>query len=88
MVVSQHYGNSMVTVQGFTDPAGPEEYNKFLSQKRADTVAGYLMERGLAAESVRAVGFGEAWPVAPGEWGDSAGGLENRRVTFVIETVG
>jgi len=88
MVVSQHYGNSVVTVQGFTDPAGPEDYNEQLSQKRAETVAGYLVERGLDAGSVHAVGYGEARPVAPGEWGESAGGMKNRRVTFVIESVG
>ena len=87
-VVSHHYGNSVVTVQGFTDPAGPAEYNKMLSQKRAETVASYLAERGLDASRVRAVGFGEAQQVAPGEWGDAEGGMKNRRVTFVIESAG
>lgn len=88
MVVSHHYGNSVVTVQGFTDPAGPAEYNKMLSQKRAENVASYLAERGLDASRIRAVGFGEAQQVAPGEWGDAEGGMKNRRVTFVIESAG
>jgi len=88
MVVSHHYGNSVVTVQGFTDPAGPADYNKMLSQKRAENVASYLAERGLDASRVRAVGFGEAQQVAPGEWGDAEGGMKNRRVTFVIESAG
>lgn len=87
-VVSHHYENSVVTVQGFTDPAGPADYNKMLSQKRADNVASYLAERGLDASRVRAVGFGEAQQVAPGEWGDAEGGMKNRRVTFVIESAG
>ena len=87
-VVRHHYGNSVVTVQGFTDPAGPAEYNKMLSQKRAENVASYLAERGLDASRVRAVGFGEAQQVAPGEWGDAEGGMKNRRVTFVIESAG
>ena len=85
-VVANHYANSLVTVQGYTDPAGPEEYNKRLSQKRADNVAGYLVEHGLAAANVRAIGMGEAYQVAPGEWGDAEGGMKNRRVTFVIES--
>ena len=85
-VVAHHYANSMVTVQGYTDPAGPEEYNKRLSQKRAENVAGYIVEQGLAAGNVRAIGMGEAYPVAPGQWGDAEGGLKNRRVTFVIES--
>ena len=87
-VVSHHYGSSVITVQGFTDPAGPEDYNKWLSQKRADNVAAYLAENGLDASRIRAVGFGEAQPVAPGEWGETRGGMENRRVTFVIESAG
>ena len=85
-VVAHHYGNSIVTVQGYTDPAGPEEYNKHLSQKRAEKVAAYLVEHGLDAGHVRAVGMGEAHQVAPGEWGDAEGGMKNRRVTFVIES--
>ena len=85
-VVAHHYANSMVTVQGYTDPAGPEEYNKRLSQKRAENVAGYIVEHGLVAGNVRAIGMGEAYPVAPGQWGEAEGGLKNRRVTFVIES--
>jgi peptidoglycan-associated lipoprotein len=85
-VVAHHYASSMVTVQGYTDPAGPEEYNKALSQKRAENVAGYIVENGLSAANVRAIGMGEAHPVAPGQWGDAEGGMKNRRVTFVIES--
>jgi len=87
-VVDHHYANSVVTVQGYTDAAGPEEYNQLLSQKRAENVAGYLVEHGLDAENVRAIGMGEAHQVAPGEWGDAEGGFMNRRVTFVIESAG
>jgi peptidoglycan-associated lipoprotein len=87
-VVEHHYANSVVTVQGYTDAAGPEEYNKLLSQKRAANVAGYLVEHGLDSGHVRAIGMGEAHQVAPGEWGEAEGGLKNRRVTFVIESAG
>lgn len=87
-VVEHHYASSVVTVQGYTDAAGPEEYNKLLSQKRAENVAGYLVEHGLDAGHVRAIGMGEAHQVAPGEWGEAKGGLMNRRVTFVIESAG
>ena len=85
-VVAHHYANSVVTVQGYTDAAGSAEYNKFLSQKRAENVAGYLVEHGLDAGHVRAIGMGEEHQVAPGEWGEAEGGLKNRRVTFVIES--
>jgi len=88
MVVSHHYPNAIVTVEGFADPAGPEEYNQRLSSKRAENVAAYLVERGgMASGTVRAVGYGESRLVAPGQWGDSSGGAQNRRVTFVVESV-
>jgi peptidoglycan-associated lipoprotein len=88
IVVGHHYAGSLVTVQGYADPAGPAEYNQRLSEKRAQGVASYLVETGgLATASVRAIGFGEEHAVAPGEWGDSEGGLKNRRVTFVVESV-
>ena len=85
-VVAHHYANSVVTVQGYTDAAGPAEYNKMLSQKRAENVAGYLVEHGLDAGHVRAIGMGEVHQVVQGAWGDEEGGVENRRVTFVIES--
>ena len=87
-VVGHHYANSVVTVQGYTDAAGPEEYNKLLSLTRGETVAGYLVEHGLDAENVGASGRGEAHLVAPGVWGDAMGGFMTRRVTFVIESAG
>ena len=87
MVIKHHYGSSKVTVQGFTDPAGPEDYNKWLSGQRAGKVAAYLVDNGgLDAGSVSSVGFGEERPVAPGAWGDTEGGQMNRRVTFVVES--
>lgn len=89
MVISHHYAGSTITVQGFTDPAGPAEYNRWLSEQRAEGVASYLVgEGGLEPGSVSSVGFGEERPVAPGAWGDSEGGLKNRRVTFVVESAG
>jgi len=89
MVISHHYAGSMVTVQGYTDPAGPAEYNKWLSEQRAKSVASYLVQNGgLDAGSVHTVGLGEERLVAPGEWGDSDGGLKNRRVAFVVESAG
>lgn len=89
MVINHHYGGSTVTVQGFADPAGPAEYNLWLSEQRARGVAAYLVKQGgLEAGSVRSVGLGEERLVAPGQWGESEGGMKNRRVTFVVESVG
>ena len=86
-VVSTYYPNSKVTVEGFADPAGSAEYNKKLSQKRAEAVANFLTANG-GLSDVSAVGYGEDRQVRPGEYGPGDAGVENRRVTFVIDYAG
>lgn len=79
----------VVTVEGFTDPAGDPEYNQWLGQKRAEAVRTYLIEQGgLDAGAVKAVSYGEdsRRMLAPGAWGDS--GAQNRRVSLVVDYVG
>jgi outer membrane protein OmpA-like peptidoglycan-associated protein len=71
-----------VQIEGFTDSQGPEDYNLELSQKRADAVAMAIMQRGIAAERVRALGYGEGFPKAGN---DSAGSRQmNRRVEIIV----
>lgn len=52
-----------VQVNGYTDRLGSDAYNMKLSQKRAETVANYLVAKGTAPESITAVGYGKANPV-------------------------
>jgi peptidoglycan-associated lipoprotein len=90
-VVADHYPTALVTVEGFTDPAGAAEYNMRLGQRRADAVRAHLVDRGgLAAERVRAVSYGEAAvrQVAQGDHGPGGTGWENRRVVLVIDHAG
>lgn len=83
-VVNEYYTGALVTIEGFTDPAGPEEYNMMLSEYRAEAVRDQLVALGIQAE-LRAVGYGESRPVVE-DAAASAGGAElNRRVVFVIE---
>ncbi|HEU5207767.1 MAG TPA: OmpA family protein [Longimicrobiales bacterium] len=84
-VVSKHYTGAVVTVEGFADPAGPRAYNEQLSERRADSVREYLLQRGIAAD-VRSVGYGEDRLVIDGAEKDDAGAEMNRRVVFVVET--
>ncbi|MEN8124271.1 MAG: OmpA family protein [Bacteroidota bacterium] len=51
------------TVEGHTDDTGSAEYNKKLSQKRADAVRDYLVENGFPADKISSVGFGEERPI-------------------------
>ncbi len=88
-VIREHHPDVLITVEGFTDPAGSEEYNQWLGQQRADAVRQYLIESGgLDAAKVKSASYGEATnrQVNPGAWGDE--GMENRRVALVIEYVG
>ncbi len=86
-VVRNHYSGSTVTVEGFADPAGSQAYNEQLSQERAENVADYLVsEGGLSDDNVRAVGYGESQNrLVTDRQGPGQQGLENRRVTFVVE---
>jgi outer membrane protein OmpA-like peptidoglycan-associated protein len=71
-----------VQVEGFTDSQGANDYNLELSQKRADAVAMAIIQRGVAADRVRALGYGEEFPKASNT---SAGSRQlNRRVEIVV----
>jgi OOP family OmpA-OmpF porin len=52
-----------VRITGYTDRLGAESYNLKLSQRRAEAVKRYLVERGVEAKRLAAVGKGEANPV-------------------------
>ena len=69
-----------VIVEGHTDSDASEAYNLDLSQRRADSVAAWLMERGVAADRLTAVGYGESQPIADNE--TAAGKAANRRVAI------
>jgi len=87
-VLRNRYPDVVVTVEGFTDPAGSPTYNQKLGLKRAEAVRDYLVgSGGLPETQVRAVSYGEARnrQVSPGAWGD--GGAANRRVSLVIDYV-
>jgi peptidoglycan-associated lipoprotein len=85
-VVQEYYPDAIITVEGFTDPVGPPEYNVWLGQERADAVREYLVGSGLADERVRSVSYGmdNLRLIVPAQGGPSAG-WQNRRVTLVID---
>ncbi|TCP97683.1 OOP family OmpA-OmpF porin [Cricetibacter osteomyelitidis] len=55
--------NPQVSVAGYADRMGKEAYNLKLSQRRAETVANYLVSKGVDANAISATGYGEANPV-------------------------
>jgi peptidoglycan-associated lipoprotein len=87
-VVKDYYPGALVTVEGFTDPAGGVAYNRRLGQHRADAVKEYLAAAGgLETAQLKAVSYGESGnrQVVPGAKGPGEAGLENRRVALVID---
>lgn len=87
-IVGKYYGSSLVTVEGFADPAGSTRYNLALSKRRADSVRDYLTGKGLTADQLKTIGYGETRQVVRGAERDEPGADQNRRVVFVIETRG
>jgi outer membrane protein OmpA-like peptidoglycan-associated protein len=65
-------------IQGHTDSQGSEAANLKLSQARADAVRMYLIKKGISADRLRAVGYGEAFPIADNATAE--GRERNRRV--------
>ncbi len=71
-----------VQIEGFTDSLGTDDYNIELSQSRADAVAMAIIQRGIDAQRVRALGYGEGFPVAGNE--DAGSRQLNRRVEIIV----
>jgi len=67
-----------VEVGGHTDTIADAAYNKSLSQRRAESVRRYLMDKGISGKRLHAKGYGETRPVATNETPE--GRMKNRRV--------
>jgi peptidoglycan-associated lipoprotein len=85
-VANTHYKGATITVEGFADPAGSQEYNLRLSRERADAVRDVLVSKGIDGALLRTVGYGKTRLVRPGAKAGDQGAELNRRVTFVVET--
>ena len=79
------YPNSLVDVYGHTDSTGSAAYNLDLSKRRADSVARYLISRGVSSARIQTQGMGEDYPVADNTTPE--GRSINRRVEIKITPV-
>lgn len=71
-----------IEISAHTDSKGSDEYNLQLSQKRAESVVQYLINKGINPERLIAKGYGESMPVADNE--TEEGRALNRRVEMKI----
>lgn len=62
-VLSREVKNQNIEIVGYSDRIGPAEYNMGLSERRAQVVKDYLVEKGLPASAIVATGKGSADPV-------------------------
>jgi outer membrane protein OmpA-like peptidoglycan-associated protein len=76
------YPGLNIEVGGYTDNVGGDSMNQTLSENRAGSVRDYLVQQGVATNSVSAKGFGNTLPVASN--GNSSGRQQNRRVELLV----
>ena len=76
--------DKLVSIEGFTDSRGADDMNQRLSQDRANAVRDYLTSQGVKPEKLRAIGRGEANPVASNDTPE--GRANNRRVEIVVQS--
>ena len=76
------YPSLHLQIEGHTDSVGTDEYNQTLSEKRAGAVRDYLVQQGIAADSIEARGLGKTQPIASNDTPE--GRQQNRRVELVL----
>ena len=81
--ILKNYPNAKFSIEGHTDSDGSEEMNQKLSEDRANVVREALLERGIKAENLNAVGFGEGTPVETNK--TAAGKAKNRRTEVILQ---
>lgn len=80
----QQYPQTTITITGYTDSTGSEKYNLWMSERRANAVADYLIQQGIDAARINAVGAGESHPIADNA--TETGRAMNRRVEMTVQS--
>lgn len=76
--------NVLIEIEGHTDSEGIPERNQPLSERRAQSVVNFLVENGISADRIKAVGYGDTKPIAPNDTADNR--AKNRRIEFSVKT--
>lgn len=81
--VLNRYPQTLVDISGHADSSGADAYNQTLSERRAGSVAQYLIGRSVMPERMYVRGYGETRPIASNDTAE--GRARNRRVEIVIQ---
>jgi len=80
----RRYPDEIIDVEGHTDATGSDDYNQNLSERRAFAVKDYLVDQGVAANRINAIGYGKTRPKASND--NPEGRQMNRRVEIHIRS--
>ncbi len=86
LLVLKEFSDTSLDIIGFTDSTGNAKYNQSLSEKRAGSVAGYLINQNINPARIAVQGLGERYPIASNN--TLQGRSLNRRVELKIRPVG
>jgi outer membrane protein OmpA-like peptidoglycan-associated protein len=81
-IIFKEFDDTSIDISGFTDSTGRDSYNQQLSERRANSVASYIVRTGIQHGRIQARGFGERYPVASND--TAMGRSQNRRVEISI----
>jgi len=76
------YPDLKLEIDGYTDSTGTRDFNRELSQQRADSVRSFLVSEGVPDANVTTQGYGQEDPIASNE--TASGRQMNRRVELVV----
>jgi len=83
VVLVSQFPDSEIFIEGYSDSYGNYNFNKKLSQYRADIVKSFLTANGIDSSSITAVGLGAKSPMGNNKTGD--GRKKNRRVEVKVK---
>ena len=83
--ILNQYPATYIDVVGHADSQGTEAYNQDLSERRANAVAGYLVDHKVKQERIYVAGMGESQPIADNSTPE--GRAKNRRVEITLRPV-
>jgi outer membrane protein OmpA-like peptidoglycan-associated protein/tetratricopeptide (TPR) repeat protein len=73
---------ALILIEGHTDNRGDSVQNQLLSSKRANTIATYLMSKGIESNRIKTIGLGGSQPISDNT--TEEGRIKNRRSSFTI----